>query len=325
MIRPWDDIDPKTAEAQSRGIIRRLADLEDALKQGQIALQMRPDSYGLQLSARSLLEIQGRLKQELASLARHRQAELVTIVLRGQKFQEHSSNAGVLGALLIRLQKLYTSVGQSIRSGPTLRGPFAKDLVEKTDLRLAATFESSFGMTLYANSDYDLIGDSLAAETLQTTFQLLSSAHDEDRLMRLSGEVGRRAITHLRHVAIILRDSDAEVDVRWTDMAGIEHEWRSNRLRNDEIIASIQNTHQVRSEQRIVEGRLVGASLLRNRFELLTADGVIEGKYVGGISQEIRRCFGLICRASLDETVVSDLTSGEEKIYYALKSVELPN
>src|SRR5690606_13582452 len=143
----------------------------------------------------------------------------------------------------------------------------------------------------------------------QTTFQLLSSAHDEEKLMRLSGEVGRRAITHLRHVAIVLRDSRAEADVSWRDLSGYEFRWESDVQRSEEIISSIENTRRVRSSERMVDGRLVGASLLRNRFELMTVDGVMEGKFVAGMSQDIRRSFGMPCRAQLDETVVSDLTS----------------
>lgn len=323
MLTSWTNINPETAEAQSRGIVRRLAELEDALKSHQSMARETPDSFALRLGTKSLTAMHARLSQELAQLSVYRQSEHVNVELAGQAFSDHTASLLHLGALFLRLQKLYTSIGQSLRSGPTLRGPFPSELRALTELRLASVYPASFGMNLYVPSAYNLMGESIAADSLSSLFQLLGSAHNEPKLMQLSGELGRRAISHLRHIAYILKDTGSELRVDWKDYTGTQHYWIADPTLASSIISNVAKISETRSEEKRIAGHLVGASLLRNRFEFITQDfELIEGKFVTGLDGPIRDVFGRKCVIVVDETEITDRSNGDTRTFYSLKSVE---
>lgn len=323
MLAPWINIKPEDAESQSRGIVRRLVELEDALKSHQTMARAAPDSFAVRLGTKSLTSMHARLSRELAQLAAYRQAEHVNVELAGRAFTDHTASLAHLGALFLRLQKLYTSIGQSLRSGPRLRGPFPGELRTSTELRLASVYPASFGMNLYVPSSYDLMGESIAADSLSSLFQLLRSAQNEPELMQLSGELGRRAITHLRHIAVILRDTESELRVDWKDYTGTRHRWVADTPMATAIISNVEKISETRAEEKRITGHLVGASLLRSRFEFITHDfDLIEGKFVTGLDGPIRAAFGRKCTIVVDETEITDRSNGDSRTYYSLKALE---
>jgi hypothetical protein len=321
----WENIEPVEAEGRLRSLRRRLAELDEALQGQQAILRENPESFAFKLACESLLQIQKRLREELVELVRYRRNEQITFALGGSNFADNSASLGNLGVFLIRLQKLYSSIAQAIRTGPTLRGPIAVDIRAATELRLADVYPSSFGMQMFVPSGFDLMGNSISSEALEAMFQLLVSTNNEQKLMRLSGEYGRRTLGHLRHVATTLREVSATLNINWTDYTGTQHNWVSGPDTTALIIEYLDNITETRSEQRQITGRLVGASLLRNRFELLLPDrSLIEGKFVSGLAAAITDAFGAMCAVTVDETEVRDKVSGETKTYYSLKEIERP-
>lgn len=119
---------------------------------------------------------------------RHRISKQVAFSLAGSAFADNSASLGNLGVFFIRLQKLYSSIAQAIRTGPTLRGPIAAEIRAATELRLADVYASSFGMKMYVPAGFDLMGNSISSDALEAFFQLLRATTVESDLMRLSGE-----------------------------------------------------------------------------------------------------------------------------------------
>jgi hypothetical protein len=319
----WKNIDSGSAESRLRGLRRRLADLDEALQGQQKILRNNPESFAFKLSCESLLQIQGRLQSELVELVRYRNHETVKFALQGAEFADSSASLRYIGTFILRLQKLYTSLAQAITTGPTQRGPVPQIIQSATNLRLATVFSSSFGMEMFVPSDFDMLGHSVASEALDALFQLLKSTSDEDTLKQRAGEYGSRSTNHLAHLAKALRSADAILKVDWTDYSGTKHEWISNQAATDIVIAYYTYTTASRSELKVLDGRLVGASLLRNRFELLLQDGTsIEGKFIAGLAPAITRAFGTICRATVDETEVRDQATQQSRLYYSLIVLE---
>lgn len=323
MTAVWENIDPVEAEGRLRALRRRLAELDDVLQGQQAILRENPESFAFKLSCESLVQIQKRLGHELVDLVRYRVNEQVAFALEGSKFAAHTASLGYLGVFLMRIQKLYSSIAQAIKTGPTLRGPIASDISIATELRLADVYPSSFGMKMFVPSNFDLMGNSIASDTLESMFQLLKATDDEQKIMRVSGEYGRRTFGHLRHVASLLRGANATLKIDWTDYTGTQHNWVSGPDATSRIIASLDNFTETRSEQRRLTARLVGASLLRNRFELLLLDkSTVEGKFVLGLGPNVTEAFGAICDATVHETEIHDKVSGETKTYYSLTTIE---
>ena len=322
MISPWKGIDPREAEASLRGLLRRLSELDTALRHQQEILQERPDSFAFRLACDSLLRMQGNLQREMNTLVKYRVHETVDIALNGGPFADQAASIAALGTVLIRLQKLFNSIGQAIRTGPTLRGPVSNEIRQLTEFRVVAFHPSSFGMTLVSPAGYDLIGESLSAASLGIMFQLLRAAEDDDEIMRLFGELGGRAFGHFRHVIEILDDRQSTITMRWADYTGTQYAWEAGAPKVSHISARLRTMTERRSEDRVLQGRLVGASLLRNRFELLLADQtVIEGKMVSGVTEAVKEAFGKPCEAHVTETEIHDQMTGQSRSYYALTAV----
>lgn len=323
MTAVWKDIDPNYAESVLRGLNRRLTDLDGALRAQNEMFRAAPESFALALGNRSLLGMQEKLRDERAELLRHRVAEKLNIALDGGKFQNNTASIGALGALLIRIQKLYSSIGQSITQGPRQRGPIATSITEATELRLTSTFPSSFGMSLVVSPKNELFVDSLPGAAFESLFGLLSSTQSEREVMRLSGELGTRSINHLRHIANILSKQDSELSLEWSDSAGIKHYWTASPEESSRTLFRLSAIKETRAETKLFTGRIVGASLLRNRFELVTGDGaIIEGKIVSSTVEDVARAFGNICSVLVDETEITDSASGQSRIYYSLISIQ---
>lgn len=323
MFEVWHGINPSSAEARLRGLRRRLSELDSALSDNQSLLRDYPESFAIKLSGHSLRSMEISLRHELAEVLRHRRSERISISLDGPNYKNHSAKLSDLGVIFTRMQKLFSSVAQAISTGPTSRGPIPSDIVSNTSMSLHSTYASSFGMEIAVPVQYDLLGESLPSDAFTQLFQLLNSAHDDARLMRLSGEIGRRSLVHLKYLAKHLRATDAQLTLEWKDFAGTKYDWYLDARDADIVVASIDNITETRSEIREFNGWLVGASLLRNRFELLLDDGgVIEGKFVSGLAGEIASAFGNRIRSIIDETEILDRASGESKVFYALTELE---
>lgn len=324
MTAVWEGIDPNLAEQTLRATGRRLRDLEEALVSQHALLQTKPGSFAFSLGYESLLQLQHRLLSERSQLLTHRVAERVDIALEGQSFHKDGASAGSLGALLIRLQKLYSSIAQAITEGPTLRGPLSGQIMAATELRLASTFPSSFGMSLVVEREAGARNVShLPSATFERLFGLLATAHTPEAVMQVTGELGGRVLNHYLHVANILRSTDSSLKLEWSDSEGIKHYWLTSAKQAAETVALLHGIKAVESVTLHLTGRIVGASLLRNRFEMMTDDGqVIEGKVTGNALRSISDYFGQIAKVELDRTTVNDNRSGEAKVYYALASID---
>jgi len=322
MFQVWQDIDHVEAEATLRGLRRRRAELEEAVENQQQLLRLRPASFSLQLGLEAFFERRRLLEEAEASILIHRVAEPVKIILDGPEFSGHSANLGDLGTVLVRLQRAFSSVAQAITTGPTLRGPIAREITQGTQLRLAATFPSSFGMQVYVPTARDLYGHSLAAESLQQFFMVLTSLGSEQGVMQVTGEIGRRAFVHLSTLASLLRSRDSELRVEWRDHAGTQLEWSMGPEGAEQFLKNLKNVTETRSETIELRGRLVGASLLRRRFELIDSGGrVIDGKYITGLNPKIEMNFGKEVSVFVDETEVIDRSSNTTSLYYTLLAI----
>lgn len=319
----WQNIDPADAEARLRGLNRRLAELDEAMEAGQKLLASNPDSFSAQLSLEGLSQLQERLQAERVELVKNRKHERIAIALNGNSFADHTASVGALGFFLVRVQGLYRSIGQAITTGPRLRGPISHEIMRATDLRFANVYPSSFGMEIFIKSSFDEFGESTAVASLQTLFNLLNAARREQEIARLSAELGQRSINHLRHVLADLAKEGAGFSLSWFDSAGTEYAWSAG---SDDIADLRQNVSRFQErhfEEAQIQGALIGASLLRNRFEFVRMDkSVIEGKITRAVRPKLREYFGRWCMVKLDQVEIVETFSGDTRTYYTLTDIE---
>lgn len=318
----WEDIDPSEAESRMRGLLRRLAELDEALKSAQHIRALHPESFSAELSLSSLSHLQRRLEQERIELVKHRTRESLTISLSGHSYADHSAGVGELGVFLIRLQKLYSSIAQAITTGPRRRGPLSHEIINSTAMRFADVFPSSFGMEIFIRPRFDVFGESTAASTLQTLFSLLNATKQEGEISRLSGELGQRAVGHLRHVLDDLSRSHAGFSLEWVDMAGTRFSWSADTETIPALQKNVARYRTKRSVEISIPAVLLGASLLRDRFELMDAQReIIEGKLARDVKFHLRDFFGRQCTATLEKVEIDETITGETRTFYTLVGI----
>jgi hypothetical protein len=321
----WSVNDQRTIEgleAQIRGLNRRLSEVDAALSDTQEILRAEPDNFAIALSNSSLSKMQASLQNELVEAVRYRRNEEIKIVLDGRNVRDHSTDVLSLSVILSRFQRLYSSIAHAIHNGPTMRGPLASGILKSTSLRLQATYPSSFGMKIYVPSDFDLLGNSVSVSALEVLFELFGSSTRDDYVMEKAGEIGSRSMRHLRALARHIEESGTELSVDWRDYSGIKHDWQIDAEKASVVVGAIDRIATTRSELREVKGRLVGASLLRDRFELLSGDTLFSGKFVASQTQLVQEVFGQEVSVILEETEVTDLASNEKRSYFTLTEIQ---
>ncbi len=185
--KPWEHPDAEQAEAQLRGINRRLTELEKALDACGEILSEEPDSFAASIAADNLKFMQRRLLSERALILQTRRNELLDVVFSGIGFADSSAKLSEIGAFLFRFQRFFESVAQAVITGPTPRGPLSDAVHQKSTLRLASTFDSSFGMRIFIASNYDMFGRSTAVRTLRIVFGFLDRADQSDEVLSFVG------------------------------------------------------------------------------------------------------------------------------------------
>jgi hypothetical protein len=318
----WEDIDPAEAESRMRGLVRRLSELDAALTAAQHMRAQNPDSFSAELSLASLTHLQQRLEAERIELVRHRARESLTVSLSGRSYADHSAGVGELGVFLIRLQKLYSSIAQAITTGPRRRGPISHEIRDATAMRFADVFASSFGMEIFIRPRFDVFGESTAASTLQTLFTLLNATKQEKEISRLSAELGQRAVGHLRHVLDDLSRHHAGFSLKWTDMSGTNFAWDAD---NEQISSLQRNVSRFKTKLSVeitIPAVLLGASLLRDRFELYDSRReIIEGKLARDVKPKLREYFGRQCMATLEKVEIDETVTGDTRTFYTLVGI----
>ncbi|WP_271596239.1 hypothetical protein [Bradyrhizobium sp. CCBAU 25360] len=305
-----------------RGLVRRLAELDDALAAGQYIAAQNPDSFAAKLSLNSLTHLQRRLEAERVELVQHRIRERIEISLSGHAYNDHTAGVGELGVFLIRIQKLYSAIAQAITTGPRRRGPISQYILDATAMRFADVFPSSFGMEIYIRPQFDEFGESTASSTLQTLFTLLNAAKQEKEISRLSGELGQRAVGHLRHILDDLSRHNAGFGLKWTDTSGTQFAWDADKEQIPNLQKNVARFRTKQSVEITIKAFLVGASLLRDRFELYDMNReVIEGKLAREVKMKLRDFFGRQCMATLEKVEIDEAISGDTRTFYTLVGI----
>ena len=306
-----------------RSLTRRLAELDEALNAGQQMLVFNPKSFAAELSLQSLTQFQERLERERIQLVSHRKRERLAIALKGQSFADNTANIGELGVFLVRLQKLYSSIAQAITTGPRLRGPISRDIENATAMRFADVFPSSFGMEIYIKPNFDMFGERLVISSLTTLFNLLSATRAEGEISRLSAELGQRAFSHLRRVLNDLARSHSGFELEWTDVSGTKFVWGATDEDVPRLWKNVSRFRTSSSTERKTAGILLGASLLRDRFEIMTTtQQVIEGKIARTAKLKICEFCGRVCLATVEQVDIIEVVTGETRTYYTLTDIE---
>lgn len=322
MISAWREIDANDAEQQVKNLRARITSVELEIESFRVFGDMTKTSYGHQLAFESLRHRRGALLAELGEILALRERELIKISLSGRPFDGHSASFGTLASFLRSTQKLFTSVTQAITTGPTERGPVPGYISRSSELRLVEVFPSSFGMIVELGRDVDPNGQQILERSLKSMFSLLDSSPQGDQLLERVGGLGIRTMNHYRHLVKDLRNTATTPALVWADAAGNANSWQPSADRLEDISRSLESIRAQRSETLTATGLLVGASLLRGKFELLTDSGdVLQGAVAADAYHKLSNAFAARCvvRYTRNETI--NRLTGASRIAITLTDV----
>ena len=325
MISRWRaGVDATQAERRAKALRIRLEALEEQRGIAARAIAEDPTSFALQLTLQSFKDRQPVLERELTTILQAREREVISVTLDGPRYKRHSADFLSLSDVLKRLQKLYTSILQALTEGPTHFGPVSAGVQALSRLRLAEVFPSSFGMSVEVETLPDMFGHSKSVAALQALFELLGAPAKANNLLDSIGDIGPRAGSHYRSLINALVKSETTATVMWTDPVGNGFDWSAEPQTLADIGATLASIQTEVSDSRTAAGMLLGASLLRNRFEFLTDEPaeILMGRIAEDARDNVRINFGRHCTIVYQETTVTSRVSDAVRSLIVLTDVK---
>ncbi|MCC7495094.1 MAG: hypothetical protein IT204_22290 [Fimbriimonadaceae bacterium] len=263
-------------------IEEQLQDLAEVLRAAR--------AYGTP-DAASRLGMASLLNHERELLDEKHAAELLAstadaeVSLEGDATAGHEVPAGLLGDFLVCLQKLTYAVAQVRAGRPTSRAPIRRDTVAEHRLLVQPAFQAtSFGVRfrLPTREELGQLVDTDAAETVGMVCATLDPAAPSDDLAELLSNP--RVKSHYHKLMDLLARQNIGVVARTRSRpAGV-------RLKPDQARGRLEwlVLLQVREEVIQQDGRLVGGSLERDRFELRCQDGTLVGAVTAAAKAQLQ-------------------------------------
>jgi hypothetical protein len=249
---------------------------------------------------------------------------LLDVILDGRPTANNTINVEFLARFLTSLQNAATSVGQAMTGEPTRRGAIPADIRQATALSVAATFAGSFGLHITATEvapSVDILEDeqTVLERSVSSILETVNAAvaGDNDVLQQKAASLGPRAFSGVRSLIQLLAGEEVTASI----------EWRSPSLQLTASLTPSQLSRAgesmavtaVTQHDMVIVGRLVGASLVRGRFELETPNGVVlSGPVEPELVERMQNYFNQDCQATLRVTTVRSIPDGTESLSYTL-------
>lgn len=229
--------------------------------------------------------------------------------------------------MLHNLQRFVRAV---VEAGVSIPGrataDFLRQVRRRSSLRLAHTFEGSFGIHLETSEDELSLfanDESPVFRAVSSVVDLLDGRADEQEMLEALGDVGESAKRPYTEILRQLERNRADVTVHWATVDGM----RETHLRPNTAAARRQRLERVHvsTRTRSVVGRLDEAGKRRGYFEFISDDGeLIKGRVADDILPVLKLFFDEPCQALFTVTVVHDEITGLEKEKYRLDQLAPP-
>lgn len=225
-----------------------------------------------------------------------------------------------LGSALTSTQALFDVL--SANNLPD-RGPLPKATREQTRLLAIASYPSSFGLRIEAETG-DLVGEGKIEIAIIQFLKILQTVGAERAFDQQIREIPRRAQRHLKSFISSIKRGKAAFSIE----AGIPFEEESRRMRlsardvawlDERLNKTVDDIERVFT----IEARLTGVSL-KTKFFMLTDDDGAEysGKIAkGALSKINEKRVNHLHKAEIEEQVIINEATGEENYKYVLLNI----
>lgn len=234
----------------------------------------------------------------------------------------HEVPARKLGGILTSTQELIDALGQASQGEPTVRGPIAADLLQKTRVNVSHSFSGSFGVQFRSAQFSDLLGHSVLAAAVRELGDLLLAQDSEDLLSNKLHSLRGRVASKYRRLLKELADIDSGIDLDWGSVepnGGGRFRLTSAQVRS--AYAIVDRIDIAMAEEITVTGKLVGFNSRTKRYEILSGD---DGRtYAGRLADDAilevaNPAIDQFYEADIRMLVETQSSSGDELIRWVL-------
>jgi len=236
-------------------------------------------------------------------------------------------NTRSLGNILISIQELVDSLGQTCVEEPTIKGAISAEILAKTRLNACQIFEGSFGLQLKSESLSDLFGDSLVAESFSELIALLSTEDNEDNISNKLHILKGRVASKYRRFLKEVHNLGSGIKIDWgspNEKFGGEVYLTNKQV--EKAYSIVDNIDIKMSEAIEVKATLIGLNVRTKRYEILSIQD--NEKFSGRVSDdaidEIQHAvINKNYIATIKKVIETKSSSGDEIIKWILVGLKI--
>lgn len=294
------------------------AETRNLLDAQERELAAKPESHFRQMLVESTKARLNDLTRQLIHERERRALEVVEVRLTGPAAHFGTLPGHILGPLTEAFTDMLVQAGRFIRHGS--RGSVA-EIRNLFDVRLNRMASGSTRLFYTLRTTPDLFGESLAEETLNRTFGVLS-VQSADQVVGQAARYGKPAVQGLAKFLRILEESHLEAGVEWVSPTDFERTWEGSAQRISQLKHALETIASEEPREIPFTGVMITESL-RGKFEVETHAGL---RYGGTVPPEllpdlVAVAVGEECQGVLLETLTKNTTTGAEKRTYELQRI----
>ncbi|GEM_PF-1085662 len=269
-----------------------LSQIAELIRDNADLVNQYPDRFSLKLHLISLQNREKELLLELSNSYNRLQIDTFDLDVDGKYVENYRISTEVLGNLLVKFQRIVTSIAVQSESGePSLsaRGPISQLTIENSRIDVIATCPAASVRVVFSSNKPE-ITESRARIALKRFNRLLACEDRNDLIKQEINELGPRTIKRYKDLLDVIYKSQS--DITFYDIIipeGFETKVITSELAK-RIWDKITNEEAVPDREEQYRGVIKGLSLLRDTFQFLIDDSgeVISGGFDQGLRERVK-------------------------------------
>lgn len=277
--------------------IKRPSRIQDELSQaGKLIrenmdlIDQYPDRFSLKLHLMSLQNRENELLLELRESYKRRQMETFDIDINGKNVERYRISSEVLGNLLIKYQRVITSIAaQSDSEEPLMKpGPISQTTINNSRLDVAATCPAASIRIVFSSNKPELT-ESKAITALKRFNKLLNCEDHNELIKQEIKDLGPRTI--IRYKDLLNTIYKTKSNIKFYDLIkpdGFETKVVTHDLAK-RIVDMIIREEIIPPKEDSFSGILKGLTLINYKFQFVIDSGeIIAGEFDPSLSEDVK-------------------------------------
>ncbi|MBO3273193.1 hypothetical protein [Hymenobacter defluvii] len=288
----------------------------------ELLLSEQPNNSFFQQAAAQARNRVQEITADLIVLQKNREKEIIEVRLIGRQAVNGSLPLEILSKVSATLAESLHQVSKYALTGlQTAKRGLMDEVKAKLDLRLAKLAPGSTRLFITGQTNPDLFGNSLLADALERSFNILEVDEPTEILDRVSN-IGHASVVAIQKFLRSITDSGLEVEMSWDSPQDTMYRWQANTARLVSISSALGQIQELAPKTFEFTGTAISLSL-KGVVELKTEErNRIIASYPNSLLGAIQELHvGQLCYGTVVELTVEHTTTGVRKSNFVLTSI----